>query len=231
MLSGCKFTDWVGNIFHPNKNQEEKNKDDNGIKNLKNPYTATVNYYGSYLYDGWTSQGVKMDCTMLSCDVQNERLRNLTSEQVNNKSNLLSELFFTNLNTGYYDYVNSADLALTIGTGDASRDEFNSGTFIWTSVKKIYKVEITAKCYEKGEYTLDSNAHLKIEAGIKGTDVKYTRPISNKQTKDLSFAAESGVSVYKSYSTTYAEGVDRFCLTSLDGRVVIKSLTITWDLE
>lgn len=221
LLAGCSLSD----IFPWGKKDNEPKQD-----TPKNLTSKTINFYGSYLYEGWTTQGVNMDSTMLSCDDQNERLRALTSAQVDNNSSLLSELFFTKLNTGYYDYVNSTDLAITIGTGDPSKNKFQSGTFVWTSVKKIYTIEVTAKCYEKGEYTLDSNAHLSLEAGTKGSDVEYSRPITDSIKDDYSFEAVDGAAIYKTYSKTYEKGIDRFCLTSKKGRVVIQSLKIFWEL-
>ena len=186
----------------------------------------TINFYQNYLPSEWTDPGVSMDSTLLSCKTQNDRMINLTKAQISNDNFHLSELFFTKLNTAYYD---SSSLIVQIGTGNPAKSSFNSGTFIWTSVARIIKVDITACCYFKTEGATDSAAHLSIEAGDKGEDKDYKRPILNSTTNDMSFAVEQGQTPeYKTYSFDYAEGIDRFCLTSFEGRVLLKSLAITW---
>ena len=240
-LCGCSFEDlmfWKTKDQDTDQKESEKQNEEKETtpetpvtpgetENLKNPFTTTINFYGDSLPNEWTAPGVSMDSTLLSCQTQNERLNNLTNAQLE-KSGLLTELFFTKINTAWYD---SSDLVIQIGTGNPSKDSFNSGTFIWTSSKKIYKVDVTAQCYTKPEGTTDVDAHLQIDAGAKGTDKNYDRPINNKVTNDMSFAVGTDETpTYKSYSNTYPKGIDRFCLTSLEGRVLLKSLTITWDL-
>lgn len=204
-----------------NENGQESNEDvkPTGIA------TKTINFYGNSLPNEWTAPGVSMDSTLLSCKTQNERMVNMTNSQVNN-NNLLSEVFFTKLNTAYYD---SSSLVVQIGTGNPAKGDFKSGTFTWTSVNRIIRVDITAMCYAKTQGAIDSTAHLLIEAGDKGTDKDYDRPINNSTTKDMSFAVGSDETPnYKTYSIDFAEGIDRFCLSSLDGRIFLKSLSITW---
>ena len=207
------------------KEEEEQSKEDDQDQVPTGIVTKTINFYGNDLPSEWTDPGVSMDSTLLSCKTQNDRMVNLTKTQVGDNS-LLSELFFKKLNTAYYD---SSSLIVQIGTGNPAKNTFNPGTFIWTSVARIIKVKVTAACYFKTEGATDSAAHLTIEAGTKGTDKDYNRPITNSTTADMSFAVESGQTPeYKTYSYDYAEGIDRFCLTSLEGRVLLKSLTLTW---
>ena len=236
LLAGCSFEDLMFWNKKEEKSEEKQPEnpgktDDQGSggsgkedEQITGTVTKTVNFYGSYLSSEWTAPGVSMDCTLLSCSTQNERLRSGTSSQVNNTS-LLSELFFTKLNTAYYE---SSGLVIQIGTGSGS------GTFVWTSTKKITKVEVTAQCYAKSQGSVDGNAHLQIEAGGKGTDVtennNYQRPITDGTTKDMSLTVSSGETpAYKTFTNEYETGINRFCLTSLDGRVFLKSLTITWN--
>ena len=236
LLAGCSFEDLM---FWQKKDEESKEKqqenpgktDDGGKEEeTTGSVTKTVNFYGSYLPSEWKAQGVGMNCELDSCSTQNSKLRNCTSGQVGDAS-LLSELFFTCLNTAPYD---DNSLVIAIGTGDPTGNKYKSGTFVWTSSKKIVKVDVTAQCYYKGVGATDSNAHLTIEAGGKGTDVtennNYQRPITDGTTTDMSLAVESGETpTYKTFSNEYENGINRFCLTSLDGRVFLKSLTITWN--
>jgi len=236
LLSACSFEDlmfWKKKEDSTPQNQEGSSDDDGGEGegdgSSTNHVTKTINFFGSYLPNDWKSSGVSMDSTLLSCSTQNEKLINATKTQVND-SNLLSDLFFKKLNTAVYD---SSGLIIQIGTGNPAKSNFSSGVFTWTSSKKITKVEVTAQCYAKDQGAVDSKASLKIEAGGKGTDVdennNYQRPITNAVSADMSFEVESGESpAYKTYSYEYNEGINRFCLTSLGGRVFLKSLVITW---
>ena len=234
LLAGCSISDILpwGKKDNESEQKTPENSEENtggneNLDELKNPFTLTINYSGSYLPSEWTDPGVVCDSTLLSSDTQNERLRNATNAQVNN-SNLLSELFFTKLNTAYGD---GDSLVLQIGTGDPAKNKFNFGTFIWTSVKKIYRVDISAQCYTKTLGSTDSSAHLQIEAGKKGTDKNYDRPITSPVTFDMDLSVGQDESlVYKAFSNTFPKGIDRFCLTSLGGRVFLKSISITWDL-
>ena len=238
LLTGCSLSD----IFPFSKNDEGSADNTQQIENIIEPIveaddeikddpvptgvtTKTINFFGNALPNEWTAPGVSMDSTLLSCETQNDRLVNITKNQIND-NNLISELFFTKLNTAYFD---SSSLIIQIGTGNPTKNNFNPGTFIWTSVSKIIKIDVTAMCYVKEQGATDSSAHLKIEAGTKGVDKNYNRPITNSTTSDMSFAVqEDETPEYKTYSNEFAEGIDRFCLTSLDGRVFLKSLTITW---
>ena len=229
LLAGCSFEDLMfwkkkddGSSEKEPENPGEKGDDDATTGSV----TKTINFYGSYLSSEWTASGVSMDSTLLSCKTQNERLVNSTNSQVNSAS-LLSELFFTKLNTAQYD---ENGLIIQIGTGNPAKDNFKSGTFIWTSSKKITKVEVTAQCYTKSQGSTDTDAQLKIEAGTKGTDEGYDRPIESSTTADMSLAVEAEETpTYKTFTHEYSDGIDRFCLTSLGGRVFLKSLTITWN--
>ena len=230
ILSGCSFEDlmfWKKKEDNPGQKQETPSGNEN-LDNLKNPFTTTINFYGDSLPSEWTSTGLHMDSTVEAYSSDNSKLVKVATDQVNN-SNLLSELFFKNNHLGKYD---DSGMILQIGSGNPAPDKqtFQSGTFVWTSIKKIYKVDVTAQCYTKELGATDSSAHLKIEAGEKGTDTAENRPINSKVTNDLSFAAGESGPEYKSYSNTYPKGVERFSLTSLDGRVFLKSITITWDL-
>jgi len=237
LLAGCSLSDIISfgkkdNSSSDNEttdnNQQTGNNNNNNNTN-KNTKTLTVNFFGSNLSSDWTAPGVKMDCTLLSSNSQNEKLVNCTFAQVNDTS-LLSELFFTELNTAFYE---TSGLVIQVGNG--SGDDFKSGTLTWTSTKKIVTVDVVGQCYSKVNGATDSSAHMTIEAGGKGTDVtennNYQRPITNSTTKDMSFVVGSGdTPSYKTYPNEYPEGINRFRLTSLDGRMLLKSLTITWEL-
>ena len=232
LLAGCSFEDLM---FWKKKEDGSSGKEPEnpGEKGDDNPTTGsvtkTINFYGSYLPSEWTNPGNVMDSTLLSKKTQNDKLVKLTNSQVNDTS-CLSELFFTNLNTAFYD---SNNIVIQIGLGNPAKGDFISGTFVWTSAKKITKVEVTGQCYYKTEGATDSAAHMKIEAGGKGEDVTkdndYQRPITDPVTADMDFTVKEETPTYKTYTNEYSEGVNRFCLTSLGGRVLLKSLTITWN--
>ena len=231
-ITGCSLSDVLPWGNKPDdKAQEQDEKEDGKDDEKDDPVPTgitkkTINFYQNYLPSEWTDPGVSMDSTLLSCKTQNDKLINLTKTQIGGNSHLLSELFFTKLNTAFYE---TSGLIVQIGTGNPAKSDFNSGTFIWTSSARIIKVVITAACYFKTEGATDSAAHLSIEAGDKGEDKDYKRPILNSTTNDMSFAVEQGQTPeYKTYSFDYAEGIDRFCLTSLEGRVLLKSLAFTW---
>ena len=245
-LSGCSFDDlmfWKNETErdvegqqevkpqenNENKEEQQVNPDNNNQSQSNTPIAKTIFFYGSYLPSDWKAQGVGMDCTKLSDSDQNDNLKKVANGQVND-SNLLSELFFTKLNTAPYE---SSGLIIAIGTGNPAKGDFNSGTFTWTSTKKITKVELSGQCYKKELGAVDSAAHLTIEAGGKGVDVSennnYQRPITDPVSDDLSFVVGSEETpTYKTYTKEYSEGINRFTLTSLEGRVLLKSLTITW---
>ena len=230
LLAGCSFEDLMfwkkKDADTDQKGGDEGGGDSGGETGAKT--TKTINLYGSYLPEEWTNTGVVMNSKLLSCKTQNERMVNTVKNQVNNTS-FMSEIFFTALNTAWYD---SNNLIVQVGTGNPAKDSFESGTFIWTSTKKIYKVEVTGQCYVKTQGATDSNAHMTIEAGEVGVpdpEDEYARPIANGTTEDMSFVVGSGETPeYKTFTNEYDEGINRFCLTSLGGRMLLKSLTITW---
>lgn len=227
LLASCSFSDIISFGKKDNdSNKESENQENNDNKERdENTQSKTINFYGSYLPSAWTKTGVNMDSTLLSCSSANDLLIGAVNSQVND-SNQLSELFFTNLHVGYYE---TSGLVLQLGSGQVPK-----GTLVWTSVKKIKKVEVIGQCYTKPEGAADTTAHMTIEAGGKGTDVtennNYQRPITNSTTKDM-FELKSGENPsYKMEPNEYEEGINRFCLTSLGGRMFLKSLTITWEL-
>lgn len=234
LLASCSFSDIIsfGKKDNDSSSKEPENQENNDNKEQdKNTQSKTVNFYGSYLPSEWTDPGINLDSTLASCSSANDLLIGAVNPQVNDSSQL-SELFFTNLHAGYYE---TSGLVLQLGSGQVSKGNYTSGTLVWTSVKKIKKVEVVGQCYTKPAGATDTTAHMTIEAGGKGTDVTqnndYQRPITNSTTKDMSFAVEAEETLaYKTYTNEYPDGINRFCLTSLEGRMFLKSLTITWEL-
>ena len=236
LLAGCTVEDLM---FWQKKKEpvNEKEPENPGDNKEKEPepepstgsLTKTINFYGSSLPSDWTASGVSLDSTLLSCQKQNAKFIPAIESQVGNTS-LLSELFFKKLNTA----VSGDGLVIQIGGGNPAKDNFTPGSLVWTSTKKITKVEVTAQCYVKDQGATDSEAHLAIEAGGKGIDVtednNYQRPITNAVTADMSFEVESTETpTYKTFTNEYTDGIERFSLTSSGGRVFLKSLTITWN--
>ena len=226
LLAGCSFEDLM---FWKKKDDDSSQKEGDKDPGDSDPEikttTKTINFYGDYMDSNWKAPGVSMDSTLDSCKTQNERLLGVVNNQVSDTS-LLSELYFTKLNTGWYD---ATQTSLVLQLGGGSGDNFTSGTLTWTSTKKIYKGDVEAQYYTKTGGATESSAYLNIEAGDKGTDAWKERPIENSQTKDRNFAPEEGETLtYKTCTNSYTEGITRFRLTSLDGRMFLKSLTITW---
>lgn len=173
--------------------------------NAGDEYVATISTYGSSISSFATSGGVQVDTDLSSGANNAAKLTACLQAQVKYEE-CLSGTWFSKINTAIWDNA----CIVQVGTGNPAKDNFNSGTFTWNSTAKIYKVEITAMCYAKVGYSEDSSAKIKIDDG------------SAQALKD-------GTELeFKTLTKEYAEGTNSFTIQSIDGRVFLKSLTITW---
>ena len=169
-------------------------------------YTALVNTNGKAIETVAVSSGVSIDTSLSSGAAKAELFQTALKAQLEYESCLTSITCLT-LNTAVWDGV----CMIQIGTGNPAKNKFNPGTFTWNSSAKIYKVEIDAMCYSKEQGATDSLAHLKVD----GTD--YSLDVGTNEELE-----------FKTISKEYAQGTKSFTLVSDGGRVLLKSLKITW---
>ncbi len=173
----------------------------------ENEYTATISTYGSEISDFATSAGVQVDTDLSSGAGNATKLTNCLKAQLEH-AECLTSTWFEKINTAEWD----EKCIVQIGTGNPSKSNFNPGTFKWNSSVKIYRVEITAQCYAKPPYSEDSDSKLKIDNGA-------------------SQALKSGEELdFQTVSKDYENGTNSFTIQSVDGRVLLKALKITWRL-
>ena len=176
---------------------------------VENEYVATISTSGSAISDFATSPGVQVDTDLSSGANNGTKLTNCLKAQLEHEE-CLSSTWFSKINTAEWD----DECIVQIGTGNPAKDNFNVGTFRWNSTAKIYKVEITAMCYAKPPYSEDSDAKIKIDAD---------------SAQALKASTDESVE-FETLAKEYENGTNTFTIQSIDGRVLLKSLKITWRL-
>ena len=124
--------------------------------------------------------------------------------------NLLTRLTFS----GYVQTLD-AEGGVYISLGSKS----SNGTMTWKSNKKIKKVEVTVKNYYKTYVnggvpgvSVDDKAHFKLD------NIDYSLELAANTTPES-----------KTFTANYDnDGVNSFSVSSLDGRVLLESFSITW---
>lgn len=129
----------------------------------------------------------------------------------------------------FYDQVDYENLITEVETDNLHSRKFNSetylqfgsgsnaeGSIVWTSVEKIYKVEINVCCYAKydsyhGFTNVDSWSHIAIDS----------------EDFDLTYDGKTDPQMM-TFSKEYSQGVTSFRIASSMGRVLMKSMKITW---
>ena len=176
---------------------------------IPNEYVATISTSGTAISGYATSAGVQADTDLSSGANNAANLTNCLKAQLQHEE-CLTSTWFQKINSAEWD----SECIIQIGTGNPAKDNFNSGTFRWNSNAKIYKVEITAMCYAKPPYSEDSNAKIKID---------------NDAAQTLKASGDTDVE-FKTVTKEYENGANTFAIQSVDGRVLLKSLKITWRL-
>ena len=191
-----------------NNNQPEGEEQGGNEQQPETPegeYTATISTYGSEISSFATNAGVQVDTDLSSGANNAQKLTNCLKAQLKYEE-CLTSTWFQKINTAEWD----SKCIVQIGTGNYAKDSFNPGTFTWNSTAKIYKVEVTAQCYAKPSYSEDSEAKLKID-------------------NDAAQALKVGEELeFQTITKDYENGTNSFSIHSVDGRVLLKSLKITW---
>lgn len=204
-----------GQTQEPQQEQNSENSSGNngdngnggGQVNTDEATTFTVKTYGSSISNVGTSPGVNIDSSLLSGSENANKLETALKNQLAS-ADYLDKITCTKLNTA--DYESAA--IIQIGTGNPANNKFTSGTFTWKAKKaKIAKVSLEVQCYTKDEGATDSSAHLSIDSS------DYSLEIGESETP-----------AFKVIEKEYSEMVDSFTLTSINGRVFMKTVTITW---
>ena len=95
----------------------------------------------------------------------------------------------------------------------------DNGVFKFNSTAKMYKIIVQATMYYKYvEYT-----------GVTNYD-EGAKFVFNEDVKSLEFNQETQKGVQLEYTFEDSNGVNEFFISSIDGRVMISSLEITWHL-
>ena len=176
---------------------------------IQNEYVAEIKTSGTAISNFATSAGVQVDSDLSSGAGNAAKLTSCLKAQLEHEE-CLSTAWYEKINTGEWDN----ECIVQIGTGNPAKNNFNPGTFKWNSTGKIYKVEITAICYSKPSYSEDSNAKLKID---------------NDEAQALKSSTEETLQ-FKTIVKEYENGTNSLTIQSIDGRVFLKALKITWSL-
>ena len=124
-------------------------------------------------------------------------------------TNMLDSISCTKCNTAPFKGV----LYFCVGTGFYETDNFNEGSFKWTSKLPLHKVEINAMPYSK----LDDGG---------STDSQSVVWINNESH---SLATESNVAPrIETFSKEFEDGTQSFEIKSTGSRVLLESIKITW---
>ena len=169
-------------------------------------YTATINTFGASISSFANAAGVQVDTDLSSGASNAEKLTACLQAQLKYEE-CLSGAWFSKINTALWD----GSCIVQVGTGNPAKDNFNPGTFKWNSTAKIYKVEVTAMCYAKAGYSEDSLAKIKIN-----DDSAEALKVENEELE------------FKTIVKEYEEGINALTIQSIDGRVLLKALKITW---
>lgn len=203
LLTGCTFSD----IFPWGKKDDEsgqKTTENPNEKGPKNPYTATILTSGeSFFGDG----------TNINNTGKFDELKDYFNNQLENSVSFTSATG-DRLVGRAYDGVNY----LQIGSSGGA------GSLVLTSNKKIYSVEANVFCYIKwnstdGIWIIDSWSHF-INGDV-DVDLTYNTDDGNGGTV---------LPTVHSVTKNYLEGTNSISFSSRDGRVLVQSLRITWDL-
>ena len=232
LLSGCELDISIQRFFglikeEPKEQQKEEENNENSQENQENnensgeeqhggeeeqkpsagqKYTVKISTSGTAISGLATSAGVQVDTNLSSGAANSEKLTNCLKSQVQFEE-CISSAYFEKINTAVWDKV----CMIQIGTGNPVKDNFNPGTFKINSKAKIYNVAIEAQCYSKELGATDSSAHLKVNNEDFSLEVA--------ENEDLEF---------KTFTKEFSEGTNSLSLVSSGGRVLLKSLTITW---
>ena len=183
---------------------EDNTKDELNVQE----YTAKINLSGSDFSEYATDASVQADKD--SYPGNQTKLKEYCDSKLEYQ-NLIKSLECTKLNTAKWGGV----VYLCVGTGNYRDDRFNNGIFKWTSGEKIYKVSIEAQAYAKEIPNQASNVDLLAHIAIDLDD--HSLEVSDESELE-----------FKTFEKEYPDGVKSFSIKSLGGRVLLKSITITW---
>lgn len=173
-------------------------------------YTATIALSGGTFASFAKEAGKQIDD--LNHTSEKEELVLYISSKLEYDSTL-ENLSCTNLNTTEWE----TGAALCVGTGYFGKGKFKSGSLTWTSAFSIYSVEIKARAYTK----------MDDYAGIEIIDEPAKLKIDQEDPVSLVDEGATEVSII-TISKSYEEGTDSFTITSIDARVLLQEITITW---
>lgn len=196
---------------HEEENHEEEEHHEEEHKEDLQEYTATLETHGLYFNTNF-SEGTNLTSASQS---KVDELRTYLENPLEYE-NLFTSLTCEYCTTRKVD----GDTYLQIGTGSYAKGKFNEGSFKYGSKEKIYRVEVTAFNYSNPyqDYStgalvpnVDTEAHLLLD----DIDLSLELPSTSNP-------------VEKSVVKEYENGVNSFTLKTTSGRVLIKSITITW---
>ena len=125
-------------------------------------------------------------------------------------TNMLTSINCIKCNTAPYNNV----FYFCVGTGYYGSNKFNEGSFKWTSVLPIHKIEIKAMAYSK----LDDGG------STDGQSVVWINDESHSLAQETTVAP-----TMQTFSKDFPKGVESFEIKSTGSRVLLESITITWD--
>ena len=234
-LTGCEFDITLSRLFgkddseqtddqKPENSQEKPANTDNSTEQTTDgttpsqvtpkddmnvqEYTAKINFSGSDFSVYGTDASVQADKE--SYPGNQTKLKDYCYSKLEYE-NLITNLECTKLNTAKWGGV----VYLCVGTGYYVNEEFKNGIFNWTSGEKIYKVSIEAQAYAKEISNKPSNVDLLAHIAIDLDD--HSLEVSDESELE-----------FKTFEKEYPDGVKSFSIKSLGGRVLLKSITITW---
>ena len=207
LLSGCTLD--LGFIKLGGTSSESKENGKNNEKTPENPkenvLTTTIYTSGEEIANFATTVGVKAETDLLSGHDAAVRLENCLKAQVTN-SKCITSAWFKNVNSASYGTSGSYAI-IQLGSG-----QDNTGIFKWNSSAKIYKAVVNAYAFVNTD-NVDEDAHL----DVNGESFKLHE--ENDPAEKLTIVTKE-----------FSSGTNELVLTSVDGRLFIESLTLTWKL-
>jgi len=170
-------------------------------------YVSTINLSGADLASFTSGQaGHQFDDSGNSANV--EALQKYCAKQLD-ATNMLTQISCTKCNIAEYNN----KIYFCVGTGYYVNNKFNEGSFKWTSMLPLHKVEIKTMPYSK-------------LGGGGSTDAQSVVWIDDSS---LSLATTPETApVMQTFSKEYPDGTQSFEIKSTGSRVLIESITITW---
>ena len=200
-LTGCDLlTSLVPDFLNPFKKDEEQGQNQQQDQGIDGEYTKEIMTSGEVFVSNFTP-GFHFDT-----EGNIQKLSNYFDNQAG-RLNLLSTIETDNLQVQTF----KTETYLQFGSGSNA-----VGSLKWTSVEKIYKVEINVLCYAKEDThnnitNVDNWSHIAIDD--KDFDLTYMT---------------GGDPAVMTFSEDYSEGTTEFTIKSSLGRVYMKSMKITW---